>query len=129
METNQTRLCKSCGDRIRGRIDKMYCDDRCRNQFHNKEKRRPALTVMARSIQHQLMKNRMVLLRHLRERKCGYVERDQLLRDGFSFELFTHRCLTRGGKETIFCYEFGYRLGAGQRIMVVRQTRSVGIFR
>ena len=71
----------------------------------------------------------MVLQRHLRERKCCLVERDQLLRDGFSFELITHRILTRGGKETLFCYEFGYRLGAGQRIEVVRQTRSVGIFR
>lgn len=124
----QTRLCKSCGDRIRGRSDKLYCDDRCRNQYHNKEKKRPALTVLARSIQHQLLKNRMILHRHLGRANCRLVDRDQLLREGFSFDLFTHRSRKKRGV-VVFCYEFGYRNGGQNRLTIIRQRRSVGIFR
>ena len=129
MELYQTRLCKSCGDRIRGRSDKLYCDDRCRNRFHNREKKRPVLTVLARSIQHQLLKNRMVLHRHLGGANCRVVHRDQLLREGFSFNLFTNRCRNKRGVMVVFCYEFGYRVVSQNRLMIVRQSHSVRIFR
>jgi len=129
METNQTRLCKCCGDRLRGRIDKMYCDDRCRNQFHNKEKKRPGLTELARSIQQQLMKNRTILQRQLRGRKACMIDRDRLLREGFSFDLITHRNIGKNGKETRYCYEFGYRCGLGNRVELGYRGGGVGIFR
>lgn len=129
MELYQTRLCKSCGDRIRGRSDKQYCDDRCRNQYHNKEKKRPALTVLAKSIQHQLLKNRMILHRHLGKARCRLVDRDQLLREGFSFKLFTHRSRKKKGVLVVFCYEFGYWKAGASRISIVRKCRTLGIFR
>lgn len=129
MEKYQARLCKSCGDRIRGRSDKVFCDDRCRNQFHNQERKRPALTEYARSIQHQLVKNRTILQRHLRERRCCLVDRDQLLRDGFSFDLFTHRGQEKNGTAVVCCYEFGYRNVGQNRIMIIQKGRPVGIFR
>ena len=30
------RLCLECGDHLKGRIDKKFCSDYCRNSFNNK---------------------------------------------------------------------------------------------
>lgn len=82
METFQKRLCGYCGDVLRGRSDKLFCDDRCRNQHHNKRRQRPTLSEYARGVKRMLVHNHRVLQYLLGERASRVVDIDVLLRGG-----------------------------------------------
>jgi hypothetical protein len=120
MESYEKRLCASCGEKIRGRSDKKYCDDRCRNKYHNGEKKRPALSEEARQIQQQLMKNRRILVGCVKNRRRCVLDRDRLLRQGFSFKLITGRSSRPGGGVNFYCYELVYRIRADRRVEIIR---------
>jgi predicted nucleic acid-binding Zn ribbon protein len=126
MEPYEKRLCAHCGEKIRGRSDKKFCDDRCRNQYHNSEKKRPVLSELARQIQRQLLKNRRILLGCIKDRRRCVVDRDRLLRQGFSFNLITRRSPRLGGGVQYGCYELVYRLRADQRVEIIRCSVPAG---
>ena len=128
MELRIHRSCACCGDRIRGRSDKRFCDDVCRNRWHNQHRRVPALTGGARNIQRRLVKNRGILVSLLGERVRCLVWEEDLVRAGFYFEYFSHRFRVRGVL-MIFCLDMGYRKLRGRRIQIERWRGGVGIFR
>src|SRR5690606_34185381 len=41
--TNQERHCEDCGRGLRGRSDKRFCNDGCRNNFNRQKKRQMQL--------------------------------------------------------------------------------------
>jgi hypothetical protein len=127
MEAFKNRICKTCGDKLKGRSDKIFCDDRCRNQFHNEQRKTPPLGEYARSIQRSLLRNRRILHDLLSGRNRCYVNRDTLLRLGFSFEYISERQIKRRG-EIFSCLDIGYLQHADGRILVMRHNRGVGIF-
>lgn len=126
METSLKRVCRYCGDALRGRTDKVFCDDRCRNQFHNQKQRVPVLSESARRVQRQLLKNRRVLEGVLQNRNRCLVERDLLLQKGFSFDFFSHSRTARGGL-IIFCLDLGYRKKSARRLEIVRTSEPMGV--
>lgn len=126
MDTFQDRVCRQCGDRIRGRSDKRFCDDRCRNQFHNQQRRLPVLTERARQIQRRLTQNRRVLEGCLGGRKRCIISRDELLLRGFLFDLFSQR-RQEADRIYFYCLDLGYRLMDAGRVLVFR-VEGVGIF-
>ena len=103
------RGCRCCGEFLRGRSDKVFCDDRCRNQYHNRLQKRPGLSEGARMVQRQLLRNRHILRGLLGEKKRRLVMRDGLLRSGFSFDYFSHRSVFRK-KVFCCCLDVGYRV-------------------
>lgn len=122
----QDRVCQQCGDRIRGRSDKRFCDDRCRNQFHNQQRRLPVLNERARQIQRRLTQNRRVLEACLGARKRCIISRDELLLRGFLFDLFSQR-RQEVDRVYFYCLDLGYRLVDAGRVLVFR-VEGVGIF-
>ena len=58
MET-LNRLCLECGKSLKGRCDKKFCDDYCRNAYNNKAKIEENSFV--RNINRTLQRNRRVL--------------------------------------------------------------------
>ncbi len=119
METFNTRTCRNCGDGLRGRSDKMFCDDGCRNQYHNQLRKLPALGEPARSIQRQLVKNRRILDGLLKNQKRRIIDRDILLRHGFSFSFISHQ-RTTAGLTSYYCFDLGYKTLDAGRIMIFR---------
>lgn len=112
METmTKTKNCLLCGEPLRGRIDKKYCNDYCRNLDHNNSAQSQHAQI--RPILNRLRKNHKVLsnLRSF-DRPIG---RDELLGHGFTFDFFTHQ---RG--DLRYCFDIGYRL-KGNTVTIVGQ--------
>ena len=59
IETMENKTCLNCGEPIRGRVDKKFCDDQCRNNY-NYHQYADANNLMRR-INHTLKKNRNIL--------------------------------------------------------------------
>jgi hypothetical protein len=127
METYQKRMCACCGDPVRGRSDKVFCDDRCRNKHHNQLRKKPTLGDRAKHIQGVLIKNHRILNELLGGRKRLMIHRDQLLRRGFCFEIYSHQRVCRGLK-WFYCLDIGYRKGGGGRVAVSHSDKALGIF-
>lgn len=99
--------CGFCGKPVRGRSDKKFCDDYCRNNFNNNLKSKT--TNLVRNINNALMKNRRVL-EHLfpHGEEMTKVNKDRLIEKGFQFKYMTHQYKNKKGNTYYFCYDVGY---------------------
>lgn len=104
--STKTRLCPECGEKIVGRIDKIFCSDQCRNTYNNKLNSDVNNTV--RNINNALRKNRRILEELSGQSEKTMVSKDTLLTKGFSFTYHTHTYTTKRGDIYRFCYELGY---------------------
>ena len=97
--------CLDCGTVLMGRVDKKFCSDQCRNNYHNKENRSDDNFI--RSINIILRKNRSILKR-LNPTGKGKVRKQDLEALGFSFKYYTHIYTTKDNRIYYFVYEHGY---------------------
>ncbi len=100
------RSCLECGEALKGRSDKKFCDDQCRSSHNNRVN--GEVTAAVRLINNALRRNRRILHHLYRERGLKAASRLLLLEMGFNFSFCTH--LQRSGHETFcrWCYEYGY---------------------
>ncbi len=99
--------CLACNKSIRGRTDKKFCDDYCRNAYNNQLKSGSNNTV--RNINNALRKNRRILEELLQpNEKMVKINREKLLHHGFQFKYLTHTYTNQKGNAYHFCYEYGY---------------------
>lgn len=117
------RLCRECGKPLKGRIDKKFCDDLCRNAYNN-ALNAPAYNLV-RNINHQLAKNRRLLEEVLpKGDELAKTTRDKLLSKGFSFKYFTHTYANKRGDMYYFCYDYGYLNLEGDWLLVVHRKEA-----
>ena len=103
----EPKYCLSCGEPIKGRSDKKFCNDYCRNNYNNQLK--SATHSQVRIINNVLAKNRRILQTLLPDDKeTVKTNREQLLLKSFSFMYITHTYTTKTGKTYFFCYDYGY---------------------
>ena len=101
------RSCLACNKSVRGRTDKKFCDDYCRNAFNNQLK--ADSNNMVRNINNALRKNRRILEELLpANEKMVKTKLEKLLQQGFLFKYFTHIYTNQKGNVYHFCYEYGY---------------------
>jgi len=99
------KTCLECGTIIKGRSDKKFCSDLCRNSYYN---RMNSDTInLVRNVNNILRKNRRILENSNPHGKTK-VHKDQLLAKGFNFKYFTNIYETKAGTIYYFCYEHGY---------------------
>lgn len=98
-------ICLECGTRLMGRIDKKFCNDQCRNNFHNKEKRFGSEHM--RRVNAILRKNRKILMEFNPTGKSK-VKGRELSDKGFNFKYFTNIYTTKEKRKYYFVYEHGY---------------------
>lgn len=112
------RKCLECGEQLRGRLDKKFCNDSCRNSFNNaKNREKNALIKRTNS---QLRKNYQILTKYNTTDKTT-VARQTLSLEGFNFELFTSIYVTKANKTYYFVYDQGYlSIHGGKRYLLVR---------
>jgi hypothetical protein len=120
------RKCLNCGKPLRGRVDKKFCDDYCRNNFNNRQNSDQSNFV--RNLNHILRKNRRILEQHLPEgEETKKVQRDKLVQEGFNFIYHTHQYRTQKDKVYFFTYEYGYlELEDNWFLIVRRKTPKEG---
>ena len=122
METT-LKNCLACGKPLKGRIDKKFCDDYCRNAFNNKLNSGGINHV--RNINNALKKNRRILEELLHENvKMTRTNLEKLLQRGFQFKYFTHTYTNPRGNIYNFCYEYGYLPLESNSYLIVRQKES-----
>ncbi len=107
MSTIQPRLCLTCGKPVKGRTDKKFCDDYCRNNYNNQLK--ADNNNLVRNINNALRKNRRILEGTIRAgEEMTKTTRDKLLQMGFQFKYMTHLYTNKKGTTYFFCYDHGY---------------------
>ncbi len=100
------RKCLDCGETLRGRTDKKFCSDQCRNNYNNRLNRDSNNFV--RNVHGLLRKNRRILSDLYSEGKIR-VHKDALFALGYNFSFFTHVIETSQGFKYHYCFEYGYR--------------------
>ena len=106
---NETKTCLSCGKQLKGRVDKKFCDDYCRNNYNNLQKAKGSHSSYVRNINNTLLKNRKILESILPEgEETAKANKEKLQRLGFQFRYMTHTYITKTGKTYFYCYDYGY---------------------
>lgn len=107
--TRKCRYCDKLIDLSKGRRDRRFCDERCKNSFHNKiafEEEREA-----KRINKILKKNREVLKKMTARKDKNEITKERLLKAGFDFTYYTHHKNTlHYNYQYTFCYDYGYRM-------------------
>lgn len=119
----ELRTCLECGAKIRGRVDKKFCNDQCRNSYHNRTKGGVSTTVKRIN---RILKHNREIMHQLIPKATGkiMVNRDKLLQEGFDFTYHTHIYTTRKGNHYKFCYECGYLPLDNDVIMLVKRDEE-----
>jgi predicted nucleic acid-binding Zn ribbon protein len=99
------RKCLDCGDPIRGRSDKKFCSDQCRNNYNNRINRDS--NILVRNVHCLLRRNRRILSDLYTEGRVK-VHKDALFALGYNFSFFTHVIETAEGNTFHYCFEFGF---------------------
>jgi hypothetical protein len=103
----EQRFCLTCGEPIKGRADKKFCDDQCRTQYNNKLS--ADVNNYVRNINNALKRNRRILSELIPEPEGKIkLHSKKLIGKGYNFEYHTHTYTTKTGNTYFFCYEYGY---------------------
>ena len=107
MPAETPRLCGNCSKPLRGRTDKKFCDDYCRNNDNNQLKSNTINLV--RNINNALGKNRRILESVFTNGEdIAKTTKSKLLQKGFQFRYITHTYTNKKGNVYFFCYDLGY---------------------
>lgn len=99
------RTCPECGNKIKGRADKKFCSDSCRNTYNNLRNKDGKNLV--RNINNLLRRNYRILEKLNVDEKTK-TTKDKLLRLGFNFDYFTGIYTTKSGSTYYYLYDQGY---------------------
>ncbi len=122
--TADQKYCLYCGKPVKGRIDKKFCDDWCRNAHNNK--RYSQSSVFVKNVNTILRKNRQIIEELIPQGKdVARTPRKKLAEKGFNFQYITHIHITQKGLTYYFCYEYGYlSIGLDSCLLVSRDRKD-----
>ena len=109
--------CLHCDEKLIGRVDKRFCDDQCRNAWHNSNPKHSEAFV--KKINKILRKNRSIMRFSSPEGKTT-VRKDFLLDLGFNFKYITNIYTTKNKNNYNFCYDYGYLLLEDAKVLIVK---------
>lgn len=119
---NRTKLCMYCNDVIKGRSDKKYCNDECRNRY-NLDRTRESVTEVVKEINTTLKQNRKILLKIASARKnYAIVKAIELIRRGYNFHYHTHFA-PLGRKNLVCCFDVGYAKLEKNKVIIIRVSK------
>lgn len=99
------KTCAECGEVLKGRTDKKFCSDYCRNSYHNKANKESSKLI--RKVNKILAANFRILEKLNPDEKTS-VPKKKLEQEGFNFEYFTSNYVTKTGNQYFFVYDQGY---------------------
>jgi len=102
---NMEKNCLECKQPIKGRADKKFCDDSCRNEYNNRVNKDSKNLI--RNVNNRLRKNWRILEELNPENKTK-TSRSKLIEKGFDFSYFTSTYTTKIGTVYYFVYDQGY---------------------
>jgi predicted nucleic acid-binding Zn ribbon protein len=112
------KFCLSCGEPIKGRTDKKFCDDQCRSNYNNRLNSENSVQI--RIVNNILKKNRKLLEAAVGVDGKGKISKQKLMEKGFNFKYFTQMHTTQKGSVYKLCYEYAYLLIENDFVFVVK---------
>lgn len=109
------RQCFYCGKAISGRIDKRFCDDNCRNNYHyrlNKD-----ADIFVNKVNSILLHNRLVL-KSLCSNAKTFVKIQTLKNMGFDFNYITALHQTKRNDSYRIVYDYAYKIIEDEVIVI-----------
>ncbi len=115
--------CLACNKPVKGRADKKFCDDYCRNAYNNQLKTSGDKLVI--NINNALKKNRRILDALLpAQEEMAKTTKEKLLAKGFQFKYITHTYINKKGNTYFFCYDYGYLPLENDWFLVVKRKEG-----
>ncbi len=123
---NTLKTCAECGKNLKGRVDKKFCDDYCRNAYNNKQNSDQSNYV--RNINNVLRRNRRILQGFIPDDGAGMAKlpKQKLFSAGFDPQYHTHQYQNKKGDTYRFCYEYGWLPIEGDWVLVVQRKEGSG---
>lgn len=115
----EKRTCLECDTPIRGRVDKKFCSDYCRNAYNNKLNKDSK--NLLRNINNRLRKNYRILDSFKLKEGKTRTTKTRLLDKGFDFEFITNLYTTKKGTTYYFVYDLGYLPLDNDYYMIVKR--------
>lgn len=121
---NVSKNCNSCTKPLRGRTDKKFCNDYCRNSYNNQIK--APVNNLIRNINHVLGKNRRILESFLpEEEEMIKVKKEKLIERGFLLKYSTHIYINKKGSVYYYCYDYGVLSLDNENCVIVKNKDEV----
>ena len=117
----EKKSCAECGEIIKGRSDKKFCSDLCRNAHNNRLN--SDTNNYVRNVNNILRKNRRILEENLKG-ETTTLPKQKLLDKGFNFKFYTNHIITKTNNSYVYCYEFGYLLLDKEMVLIVKRKES-----
>lgn len=105
MEEKTTKTCPECGKAIKGRIDKKFCSEPCRNASNNERVFKDNKKV---NFVNGILKKNRKILKEMIENNQTEITANTLLSEGFNFYYITSFEYSNEGVCSYFCYEYRY---------------------
>ena len=117
------KQCLECKKPVKGRTDKKFCDDACRNVYNNRINSHS--NVYIKNIVNALKRNRRILEETLPANEdIMKTTREKLLSKGFNFTYLTHTYKNKKGNVYYFCFDFGYLFLDGDWLLIVKRKQG-----
>lgn len=113
------KLCQNCSKPLKGRADKKFCDENCRNQYNNTLN--SDTNAEMRQIQNILRKNRRILQDVLGENDKLKTSLKKLTDKGFLPDYLTHLYNTKSGSQYRYSFEYGIMLLEEGMVLIVKK--------
>lgn len=110
--------CLECNTEFRGRTDKKFCSDYCRNAYHNRLNRDS--NNLVRTVNNRLRRNYRILQGFATDPGAGLVRRAQLANSGFDFTSITRIKAGHPGGPCYCVYDMGYVAQGEDAIKIVK---------
>ena len=117
----EKKVCLDCGETIKGRSDKKFCNDICRNSYNNKLN--SDTTNYVRNVNNILRKNRRLLEENLKG-DTTTMSKQKLTDKGFNFKYYTNQMVTKTNHVYNYCYEYGYMLIEKELVLIVKRKEK-----
>ena len=114
---SEKRYCIFCGKELKGRSDKKFCDDACRNNYgyqqnkHNNE--------VINKINKSLLYNRNVL-KSITKCRRKIVKKQMLVDNDFDFDMMTGVRRTQKQQEYKLVYDYAYRYINDEDVLIIK---------
>ena len=116
----KTRKCLECDEVVKGRVDKKFCSDYCRNSHNNRVNKDSKNLI--RNINNRLRKNYKILS-ELNITGKTKVTRTKLYDQGFDFNFFTSIYKTKTGNTYFYIYDEGYLPLENELFLLIKKER------
>lgn len=98
--------CKNCDKVLKGRLDKQFCNTKCKGAYHYKLLSSKPKTTF--KLVDEILKNNRKILKKYNQSGKSVVRKETLLKEGFNSNYFTNVWKNKNGNHYFFCYEYGY---------------------